>query len=218
MIHIQRLCRRLRYAKCVLSALILVALLSACQPTPEPETLYQEELAAVELQTSKFRIWAETLVSVIGENNQDLDIAVSLVERDQSENLDEEESVKFDRLQQRIETRRDEITNLFERGELTQFNLFASFYAYFGKLDAGAEFCEHTKVDLSNIKVPGLVNQSSWPELEGAYIDAFREGKQTLGVEGNFQCDVFLSQYDVLRNDVEEEIVETNKLLKSLDF
>ncbi len=203
---------RILFACCLLMSLI------ACQRTPQPETLYQEERVALELQTSKFRNWAESVVTIIGENDQDLSSAMAMVESEQTRELNDEEVAEFDRLQQRIQTRRDEITSLFERGELTQFNLFTSFYAFFGKLDAGAEFCGHTKIDLSNIKVPGLVNQSSWPQLEDAYIDAFRKGKRTLEAEGNFQCDVFIAQYEPLRNSVEEEITKTNELLNSLNF
>lgn len=203
---------------CIVLTCFLVITVSACQRTPQPETLYQEERVALERQTTKFRSWAESVVTIIRENDQDLEAAMTLIESEQSKDLDDTQTAQFDRLQQHIESRRDEITQLFEQGELIQYNLFSSFYTYFGKLDAGAEFCGHVTIDLGNIDLPAIVNQSSWPQLEDNYISAFRNGKQALSAEGNFQCDVFVSRYDSLRDDVEENITDINELLNTLDF
>jgi len=204
--------------KPLITASLIVCLLSACDSAPEYDSLYQQERSALEKNTSKFRGWAEQVVTLIAENDQELERTVALVETEQDRELTQGEMDEFTNLQTRIQARSAEIARILEEGKKSQVNLFASFYRYLGKLDSGAELCNYKTIDLKNIKLSGITDHSAWPELEDAYIGAFRKGKSTLAAGEAFPCDTFVANYDALRDDVETKINEINQRLTSLGF
>lgn len=196
----------------------LLLILSSCEDPAKPEALYEVERVSLDSRTTQFREWAQNVVATIADNDKDLQTAVELVEKEQQRPLSELETVQFNVLQRKIKDRNNEISTLFEHGDELQLSLFAGFYQYIGKLDSGAQHCGVDDLDIKRIKLPGLANQSAWPELEKAYFASFEGGKALLNSNRNFPCDKFLPTYETLRGEIETKIDSINQLLNSLAF
>lgn len=201
-----------------LGALLAILALTSCGQPDKPEALYESERVSLDSRTTQFREWAQNVVAIIAENDQDLEATMALVEKEQKRELSNTESEQFNTLQKKIQSRNNEISELFNQGSELQLDLFTGFYQYLGKLDSGAEYCGRDDLDFQKMQLPGLANQSAWPQLEEAYKKSFGSGKGQLNTNKNFPCDKFLPTYETLRGEIETKIDSINQLLKSLAF
>lgn len=197
---------------------VLFVALTACKESSQPETLYEIERMSVDSHTSQFRDWAQSIVAIIAENDKDLEATVELVELEQKRELSLAETERFSSLQKKIQVRNTQISKLFDQGGDLQVDLFSNFYRYLGKLDSGAQYCGKDDLDIKKMKLPGLTNQSAWPQLEEFYLKSFTDGRALLNTNRDFPCKKFLPTYETLRGEIETKIDSINRLLNSLDF
>ena len=202
-------------AKQILCGVLVLAALAGCAPQTGPSDLYATEHGALEQKTQDLTTWAAELAALLAANDADVQQAFTLVETEQARALSESEVNAFQEVQERIQARSADISDLFDRGNALQMALFSDLYQLLGKLDAGAKYCALDEKFESSLSLVRADISGAWPELESAYHNALRAGSEQLGKRAGFSCEDFGAAYAQMRVDAQQRVEQVNFLMAS---